>query len=284
MATDIFDDEQKVHDEAVAHVKAVKNGESFDFDKYVGLTKEYGRLLKQLRRSTKMADRIATGIYEDNLGIKNIFGRFVPGDVVEGMIAGNVSIQLGGVLRRVTVLFVDIRGFTAFSEVNPPEKVVEMVNRYLNLTSRSIQEYGGMIDKYIGDATMAVFNTPNDLENHTLCAVKAALEMKKGSIKLREEITRDFGVDLQFGIGVNVGEAIVGNMGSDFRMDYTVIGDTVNTAARLEANAQEGQIIISQAVYETVKDHVIVEDLGELTVKNKKDSIHIYELTGLQES
>jgi adenylate cyclase len=154
-----------------------------------------------------------------------------------------------------------------------------MVNRYLNLTSHSIQKYGGTIDKYIGDATMAVFNAPNDLENHQLCAVKAAFAMKLGSIALREEILNEFGVDLQFGIGVNCGPAIVGNMGSDFRMDYTVIGDTVNTAARLEANSQKGQIIISKAVYEHVKNDIAATDLGELMVKNKKDGIHIFEVT-----
>jgi len=107
--------------------------------------------------------------------------------------------------------------------------------------------------------------------------------MKQSSAALREEILRDFGVDLQFGIGVNVGQAIVGNMGSDFRMDYTVIGDTVNTAARLEANAQKGQIIVSSAVYNLIKDHVAADDLGELMVKNKKDGIHIYEITNVLE-
>ncbi|MCL1832767.1 MAG: adenylate/guanylate cyclase domain-containing protein, partial [Oscillospiraceae bacterium] len=132
-----------------------------------------------------------------------------------------------------------------------------------------------------GDATMAVFNAPNDLENHALCAVKAAWEMKQGSIALRDEILREFGVDLQFGIGVNCGDAVVGNMGSDFRMDYTVIGDTVNTAARLESNAGKGQIIISEAVYDRIKDSVETVDLGELMVKNKKDGIHIYEVIGL---
>jgi adenylate cyclase len=210
--------------------------------------------------------------------IRGLFGRFVAPEVVREIIAGNVSVSLGGVLRDVTILFVDIRGFTAFSEANPPEKVVEIVNRYLDLTSSSIQNNGGTIDKYIGDATMAIFNAPNDLDGHALCAVRAAWEMKKGSETLRKEILRDFDVELEFGIGVNTGQAIVGNMGSEFRMDYTVIGDTVNTAARLESSAQKGQIIISDAVYRQVKNYVDAEDLGLLTVKNKKEGIHIYEV------
>ena len=210
--------------------------------------------------------------------IQGLFGRFVAPEVVREIVSGNVSVELGGSVREVTVLFVDIRGFTAFSEANPPEKVVDMVNRYLSLTSHSIQQYGGTIDKYIGDATMAVFNAPNDLPDHPLEAVRAAWAMQRGAAALREEILRDYGVDLQFGIGINTGTAVIGNMGSDFRMDYTAIGDTVNTAARLEANSQKGQIILSDATYQRVKNHVEATDLGVINVKNKKAGIQIYNL------
>jgi adenylate cyclase len=214
--------------------------------------------------------------------IHGLFGRFVAPEVVSELMSGGADIQLGGVVREITVLFVDIRGFTAFSENNPPEKVVGMVNRYLALTSRAIQENGGTIDKYIGDATMAVFNAPNDVPDHAMKAVKAAWAMKCGAINLQGEILRDYGVDLQFGIGVNTGYAVVGNMGSEFRMDYTAIGDTVNTAARIESNAQKGQIILSDATYQQVKDRVEVTDLGVLNVKNKKVGIQIYELDFVQ--
>ncbi len=219
---------------------------------------------------------------QEKAHIHGLFGRFVSPEVVKEIIAGNISISLGGTLKEVSILFVDIRGFTAFSEANPPEKVVEMVNKYLDLTSHSIQSTGGTIDKYIGDATMAVFNAPNPLQNHPLCAVKAAWAMKIGSESLRNEILEDFGVDLQFGIGVNTGHAVVGNMGSTFRMDYTVIGDTVNTAARLESNASKGQIIISDSTYREVKDFIEVNDLGILNVKNKKEGIHVYEVVGIK--
>ena len=214
--------------------------------------------------------------------IQGMFGRFVAPEVVREILSGGVEIQLGGAEKEITVLFVDIRGFTAFSEANPPDKVVGMVNRYLALTSRSIQENSGTIDKYIGDATMAVFNAPNDLPDHALCAVRAAWAMKGGSVPLREEILEEYGVDLQFGVGVNTGPAIIGNMGSDFRMDYTAIGDTVNTAARLESNAEKGQILISDATYQLVKEHVEVKDLGVLSVKNKKVGVQIYELLGIR--
>jgi len=214
--------------------------------------------------------------------IHGLFGRFVAPDVVSELLSGGVDIKLGGVEKEITVLFVDIRGFTAFSESNPAEKVVSMVNRYLALTSNSIQKQEGTLDKYIGDATMAVFNAPNNLPDHAMRAVHAAMEMKKGAVLLQGEILRDYGVDLQFGIGINTGVAVVGNMGSDFRMDYTAIGDTVNTAARLEGNAEKGQIIISDSTYQIVKDYVEVEDMGVISVKNKKVGIQIYSLTGIK--
>ena len=214
--------------------------------------------------------------------IQGLFGRYVAPEVVNEILSGGAKIELGGTERFITVLFVDIRGFTAFSEANPPQKVVSMVNRYLELTSRSIQENGGTIDKYVGDATMAVFNAPNELADHAMLAVKAGWAMKQGSIALRDEILRDYGVDLQFGVGINTGSAIVGNMGSAIRMDYTAIGDTVNTAARLESNAEKGQIILSDATYQLVKDKVEVVDLGILNVKNKKVGIQIYNLEGIK--
>ena len=214
--------------------------------------------------------------------IKELFGRFVSPDVVHEIISGGVDIQLGGVVKEITALFVDIRGFTAFSESNPPEKVVDIINRYLGLTSRSIQQNGGTIDKYIGDATMALFNAPNDLPNHALRAVKTAWDMKQGSVALRDGILEEYGVDLQFGIGINTGAAVVGNMGSDFRMDYTAIGDAVNTAARLESSAPKGGIIISDATYQQVKQYIDVVEIGHLSLKNKKEEVLVYSVENVR--
>ena len=218
----------------------------------------------------------------DRQEIKNLFGRFVAPEVVDQIISGGVDIQLGGVVKEVTALFVDIRGFTAFSEANPPEKVVDMVNRYLELTSTSIQQNHGTIDKFIGDATMALFNAPNNVPDHALCAVKAAWAMKQGAITLHAEIMEEYGVDLQFGIGINTGSAVVGNMGSDFRMDYTAIGDSINTAARLESSADKGQIIISDATYQQVKDYVEVTELGEISLKNKSVGVQSYSVDSIK--
>jgi adenylate cyclase len=204
--------------------------------------------------------------------------------VVREIVAGNVQVQLGGIEKVISLLFVDIRGFTAFSETNSPENVVSMVNRFLSLTSRSIQENGGTIDKYIGDATMGIFNAPNDLPNHALCAVRAAWDMKQGAVALRQEILRDYGVDLQFGIGINTGTAVVGNMGSESRMEYTAIGDTVNTAARIESRAGKGQALLSDATYQLIKNAVFAVELGVINVKNKAAGVRVHSLEFVFES
>lgn len=190
--------------------------------------------------------------------------------------------RLGGERRDIAVLFVDIRGFTTMSESLQPEQVVDILNEYLELTSQSIFNNQGTLDKFIGDATMAVFNAPVDLDDYVFKAVCAAYDMRKGAQVLEKKLTEQFGNSVQFGIGVNCGPAIVGNIGSVKRMDYTAIGDTVNTAARLESNAKRGEILISEAVYERIKDRIEAEQVGELSLKGKATKILTYRLLNIK--
>ncbi len=216
--------------------------------------------------------------------VTDVFGRYVAPQVVDEILkSGDEGLKLGGTRRELTVMFVDIRGFTPLSEKAEPEEVVEILNEYLNLTASCIFEYGGTLDKFIGDATMALYNAPLLLENHALKAVQTAWAMKEGSVALEQKLIERFGFGVKFGIGINTGPAVFGNIGSKTRMDYTAIGDTVNTAARLESNTKPGQIIMSEATYEQVKDHVIVTPLGEIKVKGKEQGIPIYQLDGLKE-
>lgn len=218
----------------------------------------------------------------ERMRITGIFSRYVAPQVVKEIIKnGEEGLKLGGVRREISALFVDIRGFTPMSEKCQPEEVVGILNDYLNLCAESIFKFGGTLDKFIGDAAMAIFNAPLDLENHAFRAVQTAWEMKQGSEVLKVELEKKFGRSVQFGIGINTGFAVVGNIGSKSRMDYTAIGDTVNTAARLESNAKPGQILLSQATYELVKDRVIAENLGEIKVKGKEQGITVYQLNGL---
>jgi len=211
------------------------------------------------------------------------FERYVAPEIVKELGKDDAfESRLGGERRDIAVLFVDIRGFTTMSESLEPEQVVEILNEYLNLTSQSIFNNQGTLDKFIGDATMAVFNAPVDLDDYVYKAVCAAYDMRKGAEVLEKKLTEQFGNSVQFGIGVNCGPAIVGNIGSVKRMDYTAIGDTVNTAARLESNAKRGEILISDAVYERIKDRIDAEPVGELSLKGKATKILTYRLIDLK--
>ena len=211
--------------------------------------------------------------------ILNAFKKYVAPQVVEEVAGkGNFSVKLGGEKRHIAVLFVDIRGFTTMSEGLQPEQVVEILNEYLALTTSAIFKNHGTLDKFIGDATMAVFNAPFDLDDYIYRAVCAARDIAAGSAELEKKLRERFGKSVSFGIGVNCGDAVVGNIGCDVRMDYTAIGDTVNTASRLESNAGRGQILISKDVYEAVKDRVEVTEIGVIPLKGKKNEIFVYQL------
>ena len=205
------------------------------------------------------------------------FKQYVDAKVVDELSKDDqFQIRLGGEKRTVAVLFVDIRGFTPLSESLMPEQVVKILNEYLELTTSCILRHNGMLDKFIGDATMAVFNAPLDLEDYVYQAVLTALDMCKGAEELAQKLQEQFDRSVSFGIGINCGEAVVGNIGCEFRMDYTVIGDNVNTAARLESRAGSGEILISEAVYDKVKDRIEAEQIGEMELKGKSNSVMVY--------
>ena len=214
--------------------------------------------------------------------ITDNFKKYVAPQVVDTLVKDGIDeLKLGGVKKDIAVLFVDIRGFSTMSEKLNPEQVVEILNDYLNLTSTAIFKFGGTLDKFIGDATMAVFNAPLDIEKPVLKAICAALDMLKGAMELGEKSQKKYGTKVTFGIGINYGTAIVGNIGASFRMEYTAIGDAVNTAQRLESNAKPGQILISESVYEEVKEFVKVTPIGIIPLKGKSEEVSVYQLDGL---
>ena len=212
--------------------------------------------------------------------IEKAFSKYVaPQVVAEISKDGSYELKLGGEKRDVAVLFVDIRGFTPLSESLEPEQVVDILNGYLALTTNCIFRHGGTLDKFIGDATMAVFNAPFDTEDYIYKAICTAWDIVQGGNRIEKEFLERYGKHVGFGVGVNCGPAVVGNIGCDFRMDYTAIGDTVNTAARLEANAPRGTVYISEYVYEQVKDRIKVEDVGEIPLKGKSKGVYVYSVT-----
>ena len=232
--------------------------------------------------------RLVVGYVVESIKKRRILGAFrkyVAPEVVEEIAKkGDYSVKLGGEKRHVAVLFVDIRGFTPMSEGLLPEQVVEILNEYLNLTTNAIFKNRGTLDKFIGDATMAVFNAPFDLDDYIFRAVSAALDIAAGSEELEKKLMERFGKSVSFGIGVNCGDAVVGNIGCEYRMDYTAIGDTVNTAARLESNAGRGQILISEAVYRELEGRIDVSEVGVIPLKGKSNEIFVYQLDGIKKT
>ncbi len=216
--------------------------------------------------------------------IRGMFQKYVSPDVVDKLIQDPTRLRLGGEKRYLSVLFSDIRGFTSISEKLVPEELLNQLNQYLGAMTAVVLRNGGMLDKYVGDAIMAVFGAPMELENHALAACKTALEMIGELRSLEEGWKNESKPTLDIGIGIHTGEMIIGNVGSTKRMDYTVIGDNVNLASRLEGvNKEFGtHIIISNSTYEMVKGHITVRGLGEITVKGREKQVAVYELVEMK--
>jgi len=218
--------------------------------------------------------------------IKEAFSKYLPGNVVDELIKQPEKLQLGGEEREVSILFSDIAGFTTISELMPPKNLVKLLNEYLTEMTAIVLEQRGIIDKYIGDAILAEFGAPLPLDKHPDIAVKTALLMKKKLIDLNLEWHEKNYPIIDCRIGINTGNVIIGNMGSNQVFDYTVIGDAVNLAARLEsANKQYNtSIMISEFTYRLLSEKVFqVRPLDIIKVKGKNEAVKVYEVYGFLE-
>jgi len=213
--------------------------------------------------------------------LRYAFSRYVSHQLVDGILSDPEEIKLGGERRKVTILFADIRGFTTMSEKLKPEDVVNLLNTYLSGLTDIVFKYEGTLDKYIGDCLMAVFGAPISHYNDTERAVVSAIDMLKYVRETNTKRKKTSLPEVEIGIGINTGYVISGNMGSIDRMDYTVIGDVVNTASRLEGIAGKGQILITSEVYEEVKYVVEAEFLDTISVKGKEKPVDVYQVKDL---
>jgi adenylate cyclase len=216
----------------------------------------------------------------DQRFIKETFMRYAPPAVVEQLLRDPSQLKLGGVRTPLSILFADIRGFTAFSERLGPEELVEVLNTYLGMAADAVLAFDGVLDKFMGDAVMGLFNVPLDQPQYTLRAVQAALKMQQaiGEFHVHVRVERQ----LNFGVGINAGEAVVGNIGTEKQRNYTAIGDAVNYAKRLQENAKGGQILISLAAYELVKDQITALERPPLQVKGRSTPEPVWQVVGLK--
>ena len=216
--------------------------------------------------------------YQRKKALTEVFKRYVAPDIVEELIKEDANITLGGENRNIAILFIDIRGFTTLSEKRTPEQVVDLLNHYLEMVSEAIFAHHGTLDKYIGDAAMAIYNAPLDDDDPIYHAIQSAMDMVKHAKRVNTYAKEQYDVDLGFGIGIHYGEAIVGNIGSSQRMDYTAISDAVNTASRIEGKAKRQQILVSEVVYELMKDRLQFHKAGVFNLKGKEQDVTLYEV------
>ena len=214
--------------------------------------------------------------------LKGTFGRYVSPQILEYLIHNPDKVRLGGERRDLTILFSDIRGFTTISEGSEPEEVVEMLNEYLTRMVDILLRHGGTLDKFIGDAVMGFWNAPTPIEYHPRRAVECAIEMVEETARLRAQWEAEGKPSLRIGVGLNTGEAVVGNIGSDRVFGYTVIGDAVNLASRLEGKNKDygTEIIVSESTRLRMGDTIAAFYLDEVQVKGKQQAVRIYEIRG----
>jgi adenylate cyclase len=212
--------------------------------------------------------------------LKNAFSKYVSKEVLEHILREPDKLVLGGEEREITILFSDIRGFTNISEKTAPSELVGILNRYFTAMSEVIFKHNGVLDKYIGDAIMAFWGAPIKDENQADNSVKAGLEMLEVLKRLNEEFRAENKLEINIGVGIYTGPAVVGNIGSKMRFDYTAIGDSVNVASRLEGlnKTYATKIIIGESVRNKLKENYAFELLGSVEVKGREQSLNIYGL------
>jgi class 3 adenylate cyclase/HAMP domain-containing protein len=214
--------------------------------------------------------------------LKGAFSKYVPKSVVERILQHQDGLKLGGEKKTITIFFSDIRGFTPMSEALSAEEVVHILNEYFTAMTAIIFKHEGTLDKFMGDAIMAVWGAPIDMPDHAERAVMAAVEMSKKMQELQDKWRSEGKREVSIGIGINTGDVVVGNIGSMERMEYTAIGDNVNLTQRLESVAEKGQILISGATYERVKHRVVATMLDPIKVKGKAEKVIAYQVEGLK--
>ena len=211
--------------------------------------------------------------------VKTTFKKYVSGNIVDEILDDNSKSDLGGTLSDACVLFADTRGFTAFSEKTSASELVSILNQYFTEMIDIVYEYNGTLDKIIGDELMVLFGVPNNTEHDCQNAVDCAITMFKRLDKFNEKLEKSHNHKLKIGVGIHYGEVVAGNIGSDKQMNYTVIGDNVNQAARFCSNASPNEIVISEDVYDNISDQSLFSESILINVKGKHNAIPVRKFT-----
>ena len=236
----------------------------------------------EIRRKDEIGDLtdafndMAKGLQEREF-IRQTFQKFVHKDVVNELLSKPDMIKVGGERKKASVIFTDIRGFTPLSESMKPEELIGLLNNYFGQLLPIIDKNGGVLDKFIGDAMMIVFGTPIEKDDDALRAVKTGLEMQEKLNELNGQRESDGLPPVIMGIGINTGYVVAGNVGSEDRMEYTVLGDAVNIASRIEGHSRMGEVMISEETYKETKDRIkVIGDVDHVSLRGKSEPMSIY--------
>lgn len=219
---------------------------------------------------------------EEKEFIRKTLRKFVDKDIADELLKNPDKVKVCGERKKVTILFADIRGFTLMSEKMPPEEVVALLNTHYSSILPAIDVYGGVLDKFIGDALMVTFGTPFNKDDDALRAVKAGLMFRDIRRELNEKLAAQGKEPVHIGIGINTGYVVAGTIGSEERMEYTVLGDVVNVAARIEGLSLEEEVIITEETYNEIKDLVTVTSKEDVVLKGKSKPVTVYRVVGLK--
>jgi class 3 adenylate cyclase/DNA-binding response OmpR family regulator len=258
--------------------RGLRNSDLAEYEQMLQLLAGYGSIALQ---NFGYINQIQAQKEKEKQIIRGVFERYVDAQVVDELLKQPNQIKLGGQCQPVSVLFADLRGFSTFANKTSPEKTVETINVYVEAAVEAILQEKGTLDKFIGDAVMAFFNAPLVQPDHVLRAVRAALLVKQAIGDVQKQLPPEY--QLNFGVGVCVGEAVVGNIGTPRLMNYTVMGDSVNKAKRLQEHAYDGQILISQETLEVIQQHVEVRPMGLFHLKGQAAQEPVFEVVGLKQ-
>lgn len=239
---------------------------------------EIGLMAENFNRMTQTL----RGSIEKETKARKLFARYVPEKVVSEVLERTDEQLFSGQNRSVSILFLDIRNFTPFVKRHKPEEVVDILNKFFSGVSKIVVNRGGIVDKFIGDGVLAVFGAPTSLDNHALSAVLAAMDIQKNLEAFNHWAKAKAGESFEIGIGINSGEVISGNVGSEEKMEYTVVGDAVNIASRIEGLTKESpnSVLISKTTYDDVRDKIKVSSWGKKNLKGHTEGIEIFEVLG----
>ncbi len=251
--------------------KKIQKGET-DFNMAPNDSEEIDYLQKSFMSFSKVLNERAL--------MKSTFSRYISDYIADEILTEDLATQFLAEYRNVTILFSDIRGFTTLSETLEPKDLFDILNQYFDQMIDIVIKNNGVINKFIGDAIMVLYNAPRLCENADIMAIITALEMNKRLGEFNLKYTKKYGITLGIGVGINSGQVVAGNLGSEKRMEYTVIGDTVNVSSRLQTVAQAGEIAISENIYKSARYVFELSDMGEIELKGKRQPLRVYKVTG----